>query len=569
MKSYPVGIDLGTTHSLLSVMEENGEIVLVPGSDGAVLTHSAVSLGEDGKLLIGAAAHARRVSFPETTHVAFKRHIGSGKTFLLKKQSYSASDLSAFILRKLNDDFDAAYPGCGIDKLVISVPAYFGSAQREATMLAAELAGLPRPRLINEPTAAALAYGLAERECENTFIVLDLGGGTFDVSIIEMFDGVIEVRASAGDARLGGEDFSEAIALHLAKAVGLEWEKASAEARAALMGGAEVLKRSLSHAESAEVDLVIGKEAKSCKLTRSQFEELVAPLLLRLRKPIERSLYDSKLEIDSIDRVILVGGATRMPMIRSLAGRLLRKLPESGLHPDEAIARGAAVQAGMLAKNKALDDMVMTDVAPFSLGIRSRISTPTGHIENGFSPIIERNTTLPTSRVEYFSTLTDGQREMTVEVYQGESPLALENVLIGKTSVSVPPGPAGKESMAVRFSYDSSGLLHVGITVATTQDVTELVIEGRGSAMSKSEKAERLRALAAFMQHPREDQANIILMEKLKGLYAMLLGPDRAEVTNLIAEFETALSKQDPKLIERVRKDLGAEVARIEANYVR
>lgn len=569
MKSVPVGIDLGTTHSLLAVFGDDGTTELVPGPDGEVLTPSAASLSDAKQLLIGAPAHARRLSHPAQTHVAFKRQMGTGKKFTLGKQEYSASDLSALVLRKLKADFEAAYPGVGISDLVVSVPAYFSSPQREATILAAELAGLPVPRLVNEPTAAALAYGLAERDGEQVFIVLDLGGGTFDVSIIEMFEGVIEVRASSGDALLGGEDFTHFLALELARQTGTDWAKADPETRARLSIAAEALKRHLTKLEQAEVQVVLSGKEHSCKISRNEFEELVAPLLLRLRRPIERSLYDAKLSIDKIDRVILVGGATRMPMIRGLAARMLRKLPESGINPDEVVARGAAVQAAMLRRNAGLEDLVMTDVAPFSLGIRSRISTPQGHIDDGFQPIIERNTTLPASRVQTFWTLGDNQTEISIHVHQGESPLASENALIGRTSVRVPPGPAGNEGINVRFSYDAGGLLHVAITVLSTRDQTELVIEGRASSMGRAEKANRLAALAAYMQHPREDTANIALTERLKTLYAMLLGPDRQLIAELMARFESVLAGQDPREIAHVRKELEAQAAAHENNYVR
>ena len=569
MEILPVGIDLGTTHSLLAVFGTDGEVVLVPGANGDVLTPSAVSLSDDNQLLVGAPAQSRRLSHPTRTHVAFKRHMGTGRKFTLGKQDYSASELSALILRKLKDDFHAAYPGKGIGDLVISVPAYFSSVQREATILAAEMAELPKPRLVNEPTAAALAYGLAEREGESTFIVLDLGGGTFDVSIIEMFEGVIEVRASSGDALLGGEDFTTATAQHIARQLELDWDHLEPDLRARLVGAAEAMKRRLSNAETAELTLEIKGGERIASINRAQFEELAAPLLMRLRRPIERSLYDAKVAIEKIDRVILVGGATRMPMIRGLAGRMLRKLPESGLNPDEVVARGAAVQAAMLHRNQALDDLVMTDVAPFSLGIRSRVGTQMGQIDDGFAPIIERNTTLPASRVQHFWTASNGQTSVHVAVYQGESPLASENVLIGTTDVAVPPNNAGEEGIAVRFSYDASGLLHVGITVISTGKETQMVIEGRSSNMDSAEKARRIKALEAYMQHPRDDAANIGLIERLKTLYAMLLSEDRQNAAALLARFESVLSGQDPREIETVRKEIETIAGQIEDNYVR
>lgn len=577
MDSFPVGIDLGTTHSLLSVFLPDGTVRLIGGADGSVLTPSAVSLSDDGTLLVGAAAFARHLSHPDTTHVAFKRHIGTGKIFRLGNHSYTATDLSALVLRKLREDFEAVYPGAVIGDLVISVPAYFSSAQREATMLAADLAGLPVPRLVNEPTAAALAYGLAEREGERTFIVLDLGGGTFDVSIIEMFDGVIEVRASSGDAMLGGEDFTDIIGQEIGRRLGLDPGAMTAGTRAHLYTAAEALKRHLSRAESGEVTLSLPGSAPDSApdtetrvaMTRTEFEALAAPLLLRLRRPIERSLYDAKVTVDRLDRVILVGGATRMPMIRGLAARMLRKLPESGLNPDEVVARGAAVQAALLHRNAALDDLVMTDVAPFSLGIKTRLQTAHGVLPDAFQPIIERNTTLPASRVQSFWTVANDQEQIAIEVYQGEAPLAAENVLIGTTSIPVPPAPAGQEGVSVRFSYDASGLLHVRVEVISNKETREMVIEGRASTMPAEEKAQRLKALGAYMHHPREEAVNIGLIERLKSLYAMLLGEDRAYVSDMLARFERAMEGQDPKEIAHLRKELEAEIARIDASYVR
>ncbi len=569
MSSYSVGIDLGTTHSLIAVFEEEDGVKLLPGADGQVLTPSAVSLGEDGHILIGAPAYARRLSDTVCTHTAFKRHMGTGKEFKLGKQSHSAPDLSALVLRKLKDDFVAAYPDGEIGKLVVSVPAYFSSAQREATMLAAELAGLPKPRLVNEPTAAALAYGLNERESEQSFIVLDLGGGTFDVSIIEMFDGVMEVRASSGDAMLGGEDFTMAIALDIAEKSGHDWKKYSAEDQSRIAATAEALKRRLTQTEQAEATLELQSKNLTYKIDRHHFEELCAALLIRMRRPIERSLYDAKLTVDEIDRVILVGGATRMQMIRGLASRMLRKLPESGLDPDEVVARGAAVQAALVQRNAALDDMVMTDVAPFSLGIASRVITPTGgRIEGGFSPIIERNTTLPASREQRFWTVADNQREIRIQVYQGEAPIAQENVLIGSTSAYLPPAKAGHDGVDVRFSYDPSGLLHVRITTISTGVQKEMVIEGSASALSSAERKRRLKALESYMVHPREDSLNLALRERLKGLYAMYLGQDRFQITDLIARFDAALEGQDPREIERLRSELSDAADKLENDYV-
>lgn len=568
MSGLPVGIDLGTTHSLIAVFSATGEPKLVPGADGSYLTPSAVGLSDSGSLLVGAAAKARQLTSPDKTHVSFKRHMGTGKQFQLGRKTYSASDLSALVLRKLVDDFKAAYPGETIENLVVSVPAYFSSAQREATMMAAELAGLPRPKLVNEPTAAALAYGLQDREGESTFIVLDLGGGTFDVSIIEMFEGVMEVRASSGDVVLGGEDFTDAIARDIAAKLDLDWEGVDGTQRSIIVTAAEAMKRRLSDATTAEVTVPIGK-GHEYSLTREGFEELCAKLLIALRRPIDRCLYDAGLSVGGIQRVVLVGGATRMPMIRSLAARALRRLPESGLDPDQVVAIGAAVQAGLIQRNAALSDLTMTDVAPFSLGINAMMDTPSGTIANAFSPIIERSTILPASRTQRYSTVANNQEHIEFGVFQGESPMANENARIGQGKVRVPRGPAGAESIDVRFSYDTSGLLHVGITVVSTGQKSELVIEGGAEAMAPDERKRRIRALEALMVHPRDESINLATLERLKGLYGMLLGEDRDRSRELIAYFETALASQDPRRIAKAREEVEAAAAGMEDNYVR
>ncbi|MBN9361215.1 MULTISPECIES: Hsp70 family protein [unclassified Devosia] len=568
MSGMPVGIDLGTTYSLISVFAEAGTSKLVPGADGTFLTPSAVGLSDTGSLLVGAAAKARQLTNPDRTHVLFKRHMGTGKEFRLGRKTYSASDLSALVLRKLADDFRAAYPDTAIESLVVSVPAYFSSAQREATMLAAELAGLPRPRLVNEPTAAALAYGLQDREGESTFIVLDLGGGTFDVSIIEMFEGVMEVRASSGDVVLGGEDFTDVIARDISEKLLVDLDGVGDAKRSIIATAAEAVKRRLSEAATAQVTVPLGK-GKDYSLTREAFEALSAKLLIALRRPIDRCLYDAGVSVDRIDRVVLVGGATRMPMIRSLAARALRRLPEAGLHPDLVVAIGASVQAALVQRNAALSDLTMTDVAPFSLGINSVVHMPSGTIQNGFTPIIERSTILPASRSQRFSTIADQQAEIEFGVFQGESPMAFENARIGEGKVRVPRAPAGQEGIDVRFSYDTSGLLHVGITVVSTGQRSEIVIEGGAQSLSPEERKRRIRALEALMVHPRDESVNVATLERLKGLYSMLLGQERESSAELIARFEQALASQDPRRIAQVRDEVELAASRMEENYVR
>jgi len=383
-------------------------------------------------------------------------------------------------------------------------------------------------RLINEPTAAALANGLLDREDESLFLVLDLGGGTFDVSILEMFEGVMEVRSSAGDAFLGGEDFTEAVARHFADEAGLSWKTQTAEQRETLLSFAERIKRALSESKVATASLELGGEEKEFSLTTEKFEHITSELLARLRRPIEKCLYDAGERAEAIERIVLVGGATRMPAVRSLASRIFKKLPERKIDPDHAIALGAAVQAGLIEKHEGLRDVVMTDVTPFSMGIESGTETENGRVEGIFSAIIERNTVLPVSRISHYSTAANNQKSIEVNVYQGEAAFARDNVLLSSFKVQVPPKPAGEETIEVRFTYDVSGLLAVDVKVLSTGREYAEVIENMAQAMSEDDKASRLSAMEALKVNPRDAEQNMALIEE----------KERKEIATILAEIE-------------------------------
>ncbi|WP_028092126.1 Hsp70 family protein [Pseudodonghicola xiamenensis] len=563
-----VGIDLGTTNSLIAVYEENGPRLL-PNALGEFLTPSVVGLADDGKsLLVGRAAKMRLVRHPKLTAARFKRLMGTDRRIRLGRQSYTAVELSAMVLRTLKADAEAAL-GAPVSEAVISVPAYFNGVQRQATKDAAEIAGLTVRRLINEPTAAALAAGVLDMGAESTFAVLDLGGGTFDVSILEMFEGVMEVRASSGDAQLGGEDFTNRIATDLARTAGEEWDRLEPGEREAFLSIAEELKRRVRPDVPARAQISIGQRPLTVELTTERQDEIVKDLVARLRRPIDVCLYDSSITVDDIDRVILVGGATRMPVVQSLAARVFRKLPERTVDPDHAIALGAAVQAGLVARHSALDDVVMTDVAPFSLGIASGTKINGKYFGDRFAPIIERNTILPASRSQVFATAGDNQVEIQVQVYQGESVVASENVLLGDFFVPVPRGPRGKEAIEVRFTYDVSGLLEVDVRVLSNGKRVVDVIDNLASAMTEKEKMRRLKELEGLKISPFEAAENVALIETLKHLHEMLLADDRRSLQDLLNQFEAVLAEQDPKAIAAERARLLEIVKRIEENYVR
>lgn len=557
-----IGIDLGTTNSLVAVFTDEGP-KLIPNSLGELLTPSAVGYAEDGTLLVGRAAKDRLLTHPQLTAARFKRYMGTEHELKLGKKSFRAEELSSFVLRSLRADAEA-HLGHGVDEAVISVPAYFNDIQRKATITAAEFAGLKVNRLINEPTAAALAYGLQDRQGESTFLVVDLGGGTFDVSILEMFSGVMEVRASAGDAFLGGEDFTDTLASELGRQLGIKPEDVSREDGARLRALAERMKVALTEAPEAKAEFALKGEARGLSITREKFDEITDPILKRLRLPIQRAISDASLRADDLHRIITVGGATRMHAVRQLVTRLFKRFPEYSIDPDHVVALGAAVQAGLAARHKALDDVVMTDVCPFTLGFETAIGVGEGKFEHGhFSPMIERNTVVPVSRSDIISPLHPNQTEIVLRIYQGESPFVKDNILIGTLHVPLRGGPKDDKSVDVRYTYDTSGVLEVEARPLATNKTERLVIEGNPGSLPRAEIEKRLKALAAIKIHPREQQENAALIARMKAAYENSLGDRRQSIGRLIAEFEAVLGRQDVREINEARR----QIEQIIVNY--
>jgi len=544
-----VGIDLGTTNSLVAVWE-NGAARLIPNSLGDVLTPSCVSVDEDGSILVGRAARERLQTHPQQSVAAFKRHMGSDRTTRLGQRAFRPEELSALILRALKEDAEAAL-GVPVTEAVITVPAYFSDAQRKATRAAGQLAGLKVERLLNEPTAAALAYGIHLRDSETRFLVFDLGGGTFDVSVLDLFENVMEVRASSGDNNLGGEDF-------VASLVERFFEEAKVPARCRadarfmqrLHAQVEAAKRALSDAPAAEIRVHDGEQAYHMQLDEAALEKYCAPLLARLRDPVERALRDAGMPVADLDNIVLAGGATRMPVVRRMVTRMFGRFPACELNPDEVVALGAAVQAGLKSRDAALDEVVMTDVAPYSLGIgvarhldRSTVSS--GH----FDPIIERNTVIPVSRVKRYVPSSSRQRQIDIEVYQGEARMVTDNIKLGALTVSLPPGTSDENSVDIRFTYDVNGLLQVEATLVRTGAVTALLIEGNPGLLSEDEIAARFAALSELKIHPRDRIENRTLMARGERLYQQLRGRTREQMGDEIVRFELALETQDARIL--------------------
>ena len=557
------GIDLGTTNSLIAWLKD-GVPTTIANVHGHVLTPSAVSVDADGSLLVGATARERLVTHPKRSAASFKRLMGSGQKLTLGGTSYRPEDLSALVLRSLKADAEQA-TGEKVEEVIISVPAYFNDQQRKATRLAGELAGLKVLRLVNEPTAAALFHGIHERDADATFLIIDLGGGTFDVSILERFSGVMEVRATGGDSFLGGDDFTEAMLQLLARRAGLD-DKALAEPakNGALRHAAESAKRALASGTGCEVDLQgIGLDKFS--VTTAEFEKACEPLLERLRAPIERALRDARLRVADLDEIALVGGASRMTMVRRLVSQLFGRLPARHLDPDQTIALGVAVCAGLTSRDEAFEEMVLTDVCPHTLGIRiAEDDGHGGHIGDVFLPVIERNTVVPASRVKTVQTVVDNQTKLSVAIFQGESRHCSQNIELGSVELKIPPFKAGAVKVEVRYTYDVNGILDVDVAVADHGIEKNLVIRKLAGDVSDEEIARRRVELAALKVHPREQDQNRLVLERANRLYEQLLGDERETVGRWLGQFEAVLSRQDGKEIAEARKQFATALDTVE-----
>ncbi|MEG1040777.1 MAG: molecular chaperone HscC [Pseudomonas sp.] len=543
-----LGIDLGTTNSLVAVWRD-GQAQLIPNALGDVLTPSVVSLDEDGSILVGAAARARLTTHPDRTVAAFKRFMGSDKKLELGEQLFSPEELSALVLGALKADAEA-FLGCPVSEAVISVPAYFSDEQRKRTSFAAELAGLSVQRLINEPTAAAMAYGLHEKKFERT-LIFDLGGGTFDVTVLEYALPLIEVHASTGDNFLGGEDFTAA----LLQACLQDWElKSSAltpQALSSLADAIEQLKCKLGEGEQ-QLSWDSDGESRQWSLDEARAQKIWAGLLARIRAPIEQAMRDARVSPKDLDSLVLVGGATRMPAVQQMVATLFGRLPYRHLDPDTIVALGAATQAACKARDEAIEELILTDVCPYTLGI----SAMRGEEAIGvFAPIIERNTVIPTSRIKRFYSTHVDQAMIRIEVYQGERPWVRDNIFVDAFDIPLVPNGA-IQSLDVRFSYDINGLLEVDVTLlATGKKLSHSIDRSPTGLDQKARKASHAR-LAELKIHPRDALPNRTLLARLERAWMQSLGEDREQIGGWLDEFSTALASQQPEQIKRQRQRL-------------
>ena len=561
-----LGIDLGTTNSLVAVYKD-GDVTVIPNRLGSLLTPSVVSVDAEGTVYVGETALERKSTDPANTVSVFKRAMGTERIYELQGKKYRAEDLSSFILRSLKEDAEA-YLGCEVAEAVISVPAYFNDRQRKATKKAGELAGFKVERIINEPTAAAIAYGIDQKDDldeEVRYLVFDLGGGTLDVSILELDDMIMEVRAVAGDNFLGGEDFTEVLYRMFINKFEIDEREVPLKTLTHLKRQAEKAKKEFCQKDKIILSAVINEEPLHMEVTLKEYEEACQLLFERIKKPIERSLRDARIRLDDIDEVVLVGGATKLPLVRRFVGRLMGRPAKAGINPDEAIVIGAALQAAMKERNRDIKEIVLTDVCPYSLGTDTSIRGIGDSLESGyFDPIIERNTVVPASRTKKYWTVRDNQRSVSVDILQGESRLAKGNLKLGSITVPVPPRPAGEESITVTFTYDINALLEVIVKVDSTEVTKKVIIKGEDSIYDDAAAEARMAQLDYLKIHPRDQEENKLLLLKAERMYEEALGDLRPMINRSLMEFEAILNRQKPEEITQGREDFREALSQLE-----
>ena len=558
-----IGIDLGTTNSLVACFR-NGKAEIIPNRLGENLTPSVVSVDRNGTVYVGRSAKERAMLYPLESASVFKRSMGTDREYVLGDWKLRAEELSSLVLRSLKEDAES-YLGEPVCDAIISVPAYFNDLQRKATKRAGELAGLNVVRIINEPTAAAIAYGMAE-ENDSRYLVFDLGGGTFDVSVLELYSPIMEVHAIAGDNFIGGEDFTDVLYHLFLDSTGIAPDSLDLKTRYEIRKNAENCKCAFSHSNEIIMCCTIHGQMHILRLSMDEYERACLPLLERLRKPIERSLRDAGVSLDEIDKIVLVGGATRSPVVRKFVAKLFGRIPSFNINPDEAVAIGAALQCGIKSRDKEIQEVVLTDVCPFTLGTE-------GGMENGlfdepghYLPIIERNTVIPVSRTETVYTAHENQTKICVKILQGESRMSQNNLLLGEISVPVPAGPKGKEAVDITYTYDVNSLLEAEVFVRSTILRRNILIQSNMSRLSQEEAEKRMEALQYLKQNPRDEEPNRLILLRGERLYEEATGDNRHVIDRAMMEFDRALKKQDRIEIARAREKLEKLLNEIEYN---
>lgn len=550
-----VGIDLGTTNSLVAYYTPDGPRI-IPNRLGKHLTPSVVSVDEKGNVYVGETALERMSLYPDTVASAFKRSMGSDREYQLGGKKYRPEELSSLVLRALKEDAEA-YLGEKVTEAVISVPAYFDDKRRKATKRAGELAGIKVERMISEPTAAAIAYGLYEKKEDTRFLVFDLGGGTFDVSILELYQNILEVRAVAGNNYLGGEDFTKVLEKMFLNKKGISANALTAKEQVRLYRQAEEAKRRINDEDKVEITCLIKEEPETVEITTKEYAEECEDLFSKIREPVKRSLSDAGLSLKDIDEVVLIGGATKLQIFRDFFIRLFHKFPDTSINPDEAVALGAAIQGAMKERKQAVKEMILTDVCSFTLGTEVVMEYSDGLMEDGhYCPIIDRNTVIPTSKTKRLYTVRDDQDRVTVRVLQGESRLARNNLYLGELEIKVPKAAKGEEAIDVTYTYDINSLLEVEAKVVSTGETSKLVIKGKDNTMTEDEIAKRMEELSYLKVQLRDQEENKLVLLRAERMYEESLGKQRERLEAGIRLFEDALRSEDKDKVEEARKTL-------------
>lgn len=533
-----IGIDLGTTNSLVSVCRENG-VQLIPNVFGEVLTPSIVSVGNQNEIYVGKIAKERLITHPERTFKEFKRDMGldlpHSYTIDGKIKSYSAEELSAMVLKQLKEDAEQ-YLGEPVNEAVISVPAYFNDDQRSATRNAGRLAGLKVDRLINEPSAAALAHRVEGEDEHHTYLVFDFGGGTLDISIVDAFDNIVEIQAVSGDNHLGGKDFNELIAQEFYRKNKINSRLLSDQEKGIVIKEAELCKIDLTSKNEVTRKLYLEDQEYEMKLTNQQLIDISKDLFTRMTKPLQKALNDSELEVDDIDSVILVGGSSKMPVVRHFINSLFDTEVLCDSNPDEIVAIGAGVVAGIKTRNSEVKDLILSDICPFSLGV--------GIVGDVFSPIIERNQVLPCSKENLYVTARDMQEKIVLDVYQGENYTASMNLKLTTITLQIPRALAGEHGVYVRFSYDINGIFEIDVKGANKDSHIEYheSIINEHNGMSEEEIEEKKKLLNDIKISPREQNENKLVLETAYRLYEESNSEQRLQIEAAIHRFEKVLA---------------------------
>ncbi|MDR6225064.1 molecular chaperone DnaK [Desmospora profundinema] len=566
-----IGIDLGTTNSCVAFME-GSEPTVIPNAEGGRTTPSVVGFSKTGERLVGDAAKRQAITNPDRTVSSIKRHIGTAYKERIGDKAYTPQEISAMILQKLKADAES-YLGETVSQAVITVPAYFNDSQRQATKDAGKIAGLEVLRIINEPTAAALAYGIDKKDQEQTILVFDLGGGTFDVSILELGDGLFEVKATSGDNKLGGDDFDQVVIDYLVQefkkehGIDISHDKMAMQR---LKDAAEKAKKDLSGVLTTDIHLpfltadATGPKNLELTLTRAKFEELTAELVERTMRPTRRALQDAGMQAGDIDRVILVGGSTRIPAVQEAIKKLTGKDPSKGVNPDEVVAMGAAIQAGVLSED--VKDVVLLDVTPLSLGIETLGGVST--------KLIDRNTTIPTEKSQVFSTAADNQTAVDIHVLQGERQMAADNKSLGNFQLTdIPPAPRGIPQIEVTFKIDRNGIVNVSAKDKATGKSQEITIQS-SSGLSDDEIDQMVRDAETHAEEDKKRKEQVEIRNKadqlifttektLKDLGDKVEAADKEKAEKAKEELKKALEGDDMEAIKQASEELEKEVQQL------